>query len=72
MTLIILTILTATGPTGGNVLILNGKNITLKRTYTLLEVIAKPVFAPMDSGAWKPSMTGSYTDRYRTPGNSLL
>lgn len=72
MTLIILTILMAMGPTGGNVLILNGKNITPKRMYTLLEAIANPVFVPMDSGAWRPSMTGSYTDRHHSPGHSLL
>lgn len=65
MTLMILTILTATDPTGGNAPLLSGKNIALRRTYILLEVMAKSVFAPMDSGVWNPSMTGSYMDRPR-------
>lgn len=65
MTLMILTILTVTDPTGGNAPLHSGKNIALRRTYILLEVMAKSVFAPMDSGVWNPSMTGSYMDRSR-------
>lgn len=61
----ILTILTATDPTGGNAPLLIGKNIALRRTYILLEVMAKSVFAPVDSGAWNRNMIGSYTGRPR-------